>query len=167
MTTAYLTGGASGLGKATAEMLVKNGIKVFIADVNASGAETVAAELNKSKEGMAQSAQVDVSDWNSQAKTFGQAVHALGRIDYVYAIAGIGERRWMENDPMASGFHAPDLTVLDVDLKGVLYTASLAIQQFRKQDKDSNGFRGKIATVASVCGFYCCPTLPIYTSAKQ
>ena len=116
---------------------------------------------------MAQSAQLDVRDWNQQAKVFGQAVHALGRIDYVYSIAGINERRWIENDPSLTGFEAPDLSVLDVDVTGLMYTVSLAVQQFRKQDKDENGFRGKIACVASVCGFYCCPTLPIYTAAKQ
>ena len=33
--------------------------------------------------------------------------------------------------------------VLDVDLKGVLYTSSLAIQHFRRQKPDHNGFKGK------------------------
>lgn len=124
-------------------------------------------ELNKSEQ-MAQCAQVDVRDWNQQAKVFGQALHALGgRIDYVYSIAGINERRWIDNHPSTEGFQAPDLSVLDVDVTGLMYTVSLAVQQFRRQDKDENGFRGKIACVASVCGFYCCPTLPIYTAAKQ
>ncbi len=106
------------------------------------GAQEVCEELNKSGENMAQSAQMDATDWNSQAKVFGEAVHAFGRIDYVYPIAGIGERRWLPNDPMQSGFEAPDLTVLDVDLKGLLYTVGLAIQQFRKQEP-KDGFRGK------------------------
>lgn len=142
-------------------------IKVFIADQNGAGAESVVKELNRSGD-MAQSAQVDVRDWNQQAKVFGQAIHALGgRIDYVYSIAGINERRWIDNNPSAEGFEAPDLSVLDVDVTGLMYTAALAVQQFRRQDKDENGFRGKIACVASVCGFYCCPTLPIYTAAKQ
>lgn len=57
--------------------------------------------------------------------------------------------------------------MLDVDLTGVLYTIGIAIQQFRRQDVGPNGFRGKIGCVASVCGFYCAPTLPIYTAAKQ
>ena len=92
---------------------------------------------------MAQATKVDVTDWNSQAKAFGEAVTSFERIDYVYPIAGVGERRWIDNDPTKSGFEAPDLTVMDIDLKGLLYTLSLAIQQFRRQDKDSNGFRGK------------------------
>lgn len=84
--TAYITGGASGIGKAIAEMLVSKGARVFLADINTKGAEAVAAELNKSDPHNAQSTNVDVGDWNSQAKAFGQAVHAFGRIDYVYPI---------------------------------------------------------------------------------
>lgn len=64
-------------------------------------------------------------------------------------------------------FKEPDLSVVDVDLKGVMFTVGLAVQQFRRQEKDANGFRGKIGCVASVCGFYAIPTLPIYTAAKH
>ena len=124
------------------QLLKSHSIKVFISDQNGKGAQEVCDELNKSGDNMAQSAQMDATDWNSQAKVFGEAVHAFGRIDYVYPIAGIGERRWLPNDPMQSGFEAPDLTVLDVDLKGLLYTVGLAIQQFRKQEP-KDGFRGK------------------------
>lgn len=74
----------------------------------------------------------------------------------------------MPNDPSKkSGFVKPDLTVLDADLTGVLYTVALALQQFRRQEPAENGFRGKIACVASVCGFYCSPPIPIYTAAKH
>jgi len=167
---AYVTGGASGIGKAVAEMLVGKGCKFCIADRDASGASSVVAELNKgtdSSHHVAFSTTVDAADWNSQAKAFGQAVGQFGRIDYVYPIAGIGERVWCQNDPVSTGFVRPDLTVLDVDLTGVMYTVSLALQQFRRQDVGEYGFRGKIGCVASVCGFYCCPTLPIYTAAKH
>ena len=117
---------------------------------------------------MASSAQLDVRDWNQQAKVFGQAVAKYERIDYVYSIAGINERRWIDNNPsVTSGFQVPDLSVFDVDVTGLMYTVALAVQQMRRQDKDENGFRGKVACVASVCGFYCCPTVPIYTAAKQ
>jgi NAD(P)-dependent dehydrogenase (short-subunit alcohol dehydrogenase family) len=156
MPTAYITGGASGLGRAVAETLVKNDIRVFLADINSPAASDVATALNDTTPNIAHAAHVDVSDWNSQAKAFSQAVHLFERIDYVYAIAGIGERRWVDNDPTKKeGFEAPDLSVLDVDLRGVLYTASLAVQQFRRQEKDENGFRGK-----SECSILFPPTDP-------
>ncbi|KIX01583.1 uncharacterized protein Z518_09309 [Rhinocladiella mackenziei CBS 650.93] len=164
--TAYVTGGASGIGRGIAQMLVKNHIKVFIADRDLEGAQNVVNELNKDSS-VARCVHVDTTNWNSQEKAFSQAVADFGRIDYVYPIAGVGERTWIPNDPAASGFEMPDLTVLDVDLTGVLYTVGLAIQQFRKQAPGKNGFRGKIGCVASICGIYCVPTLPIYTAAKH
>ena len=100
-------------------------------------------ELNKDTQHVAKCAQVNTTDWNSQAKVFGQAVADFGRIDYVYPIAGIGERVSIPNDPTATGFQMPDLSVLDVDLRGVLFTVSLAIQQFRRQEPGKNGLRGQ------------------------
>ncbi|KAK5237928.1 hypothetical protein LTR47_001021 [Exophiala xenobiotica] len=163
---AYLTGGASGIGRAVAQMLVKHNIKVFIADRDLEGAQKLVDELNKNGQ-VAKCAHVDVLDWNSQAKAFSQAVADSGRIDYVYPIAGVGERPSIINDPSQTGFEMPDLTVLDVDLTGVIYTVSLAVQQFRRQEPGKNGFRGKIGCVASICGLYAIPTVPIYTAAKH
>lgn len=117
-------------------------IKVFIADRDTAGAEALVKELNQ-KSKVASWVAVDVADWDSQEKAFSQAVAEFGRIDYVYPIAGIGERRWLPNNPTAKGFEKPDLTVLDVDLNGVLYTVGLAVQQFRRQEVGANGFRGK------------------------
>lgn len=92
---------------------------------------------------MAEYAVVDVSKWDSLAKAFGQAVETFERIDYVYAIAGINERQWLTNDIGITGFQPPDLSVLDINLKGVLYTVALAVQQFRRQRPNGDGFRGK------------------------
>ena len=89
------------------------------------------------------SVQVNAADWDSQLAAFEKAVDAFGRIDYVFPIAGIGERKAIKNDPKEKKFQKPDLTVVDVDLTGVLYTAYLAIQQMRRQDKDASGYRGR------------------------
>lgn len=139
---AYITGGASGLGAATARMLSKRGIKVFISDRDEVNGQKIASELG------GQFAKVDLADWKSQVKAFTQAVAAFGRLDYVYGIGGIGERRWLPvsgNTGSAQGldFEMPDLTVLDIDLTGVLYTVSLAVQQGRRQEVGGNGFRCK------------------------
>jgi NAD(P)-dependent dehydrogenase (short-subunit alcohol dehydrogenase family) len=121
----------------------------------------------------------DTSLWDSQLSAFQTALRVLGgRIDFVAPIAGIGEKKWLPTfDVMgkSSGddFVKPDLSVIDVDLTGVLYTIALAVQQFRRQEPvswlASSGvkYRGKIGLVASVCGFYCVPSLPIYTAAKH
>lgn len=87
---------------------------------------------------------VDVTDWDQQVKAFEAAVAEFGRIDYVYPIAGIGERAWTPHHTSPKdAFVKPDLSAIECDLTGVLYTISLALQQFRRQEPDKNGFRGK------------------------
>lgn len=85
----------------------------------------------------------NAGDWNSQLAAFKAAIQAFGRIDYVYPIAGIGEKRFLPNDPSSQEFVKPMLSVIDVDLTGVIYTVSLAVQQMRRQERDANGWRGK------------------------
>lgn len=116
-------------------------MKVFIVDQNKENAQAVVAQLNKNGR-VADFSVADVSDWNSQANAFAQAIQAFGRIDYVYAIAGINERRWLTND-VSGAFQPPDLSVLSVDTTGLFYTVALAVQQFRRQEPDVHGFRGK------------------------
>lgn len=87
-------------------------------------------------------------------------------------IAGIGERKWLPFPEEGSAakpqeFSKPDLTVLDVDMTGVLYTVALAVQHFRRQTRREDGLLGRIGLVASVCGLYCVPSLPVYTAAKH
>lgn len=168
--TAYITGGASGIGLALTYHLLNKGWHVFIADRDKAKAQELA-----DKHPSVYYAECDTASWDSQLSAFKAALKALGgRIDFVAPIAGIGEKKWiplaseMQNDEFAK----PDLSVVDVDLTGVLYTIALAMQQFRRQDpiswtEDAKSYRGKIGLVASVCGFYCVPSLPIYTAAKH
>ncbi|KAG8629395.1 hypothetical protein KVT40_003260 [Elsinoe batatas] len=182
--TAYVTGGASGIGKAVVQMLVSKGIKTVVADINLSAADAYVESLNKAhnasstssesqQECIALAVQVDVADWDSQLEAFTSVQPFVGgRIDYVFAVAGISERPWIprfgtDRKDLDTSFVKPDLTTLEVDLNGPLYTAALAVQQMRRQKPLEDGFRGSIALAASVCGFYCVPTLPIYTAAKH
>lgn len=153
--TAYVTGGASGIGRAVAELLVSRGVRVAIADINLEGAKATADSLgprsrNNNNEQTADDTTVtayelNAADWDSQVSVFEKVVKEFGRIDYVYPIAGIGEKISIPNDPAAKGFIKPDMSVLDVDLYGFIYSTSLAIQQMRRQEKDEQGFRGKSA----------------------
>ncbi|KAF5266768.1 hypothetical protein FOXYS1_2380 [Fusarium oxysporum] len=125
-------------------------MKVVIADRNLEGAEEACEEFNKGAQ-VAWAVQADVGDWESQKQAFEVAVEKLGRVDYVFPIAGITERPWNAKQPSGSGFVKPNLFVLD----------------FRTQEPGKYGFRGKIVVVSSACGFYCIPSLPIYTAAKH
>lgn len=134
---AFITGAAGGVGKAMATSLASKGIKVFIADRDAAGAEATATELN------GEYGVVDVADWESLAAAFQRAVDIFGRVDYVLAVAGVGENPWMPAADSGSGFQKPNLSVIDINVTGMLYTLSLAVQQFRRQPPNAHGFRGK------------------------
>jgi NAD(P)-dependent dehydrogenase (short-subunit alcohol dehydrogenase family) len=119
-------------------------IKVYVADRDLKSAQALTEELNKGKnDQVVWSVSVDVADWDSQCKAFEAAEAQFGRIDYVYPIAGIGERRSFPNRPHSKGYEKPDLAVLEVDAIGVFYTVSLALQHFRRQEPNKYGFRGK------------------------
>ncbi|KAH7095596.1 hypothetical protein FB567DRAFT_556740 [Paraphoma chrysanthemicola] len=179
--TAYITGGASGIGRALTELLLSRGWHVFISDLNENAARQFSNEYNTTHDSTSLSyAECDTASWESQVSAYQKALVALGgRIDLVAPVAGIGEKKWLisradsKGQAQGSEFVKPDLAVVDIDLTGVLYTLALAIQQFRRQDpipwSTSNGdrFRGKIALVASVCGIYDLATMPIYTAAKH
>ncbi|KAL4895465.1 hypothetical protein BDV59DRAFT_200109 [Aspergillus ambiguus] len=161
--SAFVTGGASGVGRAIAQMLASKNIAVFIVDRDEAGARAVAQETKGSY------AVVDVTSWESQQAAFSQAVSQLGRIDYVFPVAGISENVWLSQSAAAAlaPFEKPNLQVLDINVTGAMYTVALAVQQFRRQTRNCHGLRGKIIIAGSVCGIYCCPGLPIYTASKH
>ena len=96
--TAYMTGGASGIGRAVASMLAQKGVNVILADINLEGAQNVAKELTTSHGIQAKGVKIDVSVWKEQEAAFKEAAEGR-RIDYVFPIAGIGERTWAKNEP--------------------------------------------------------------------
>lgn len=117
-------------------------MKVVVADRNIEGATEVAREATQNGQ-VAFAVQVDVADWESQRKGFEDAIDQVGRINYVFAVAGIPESSWLPNRPKATEFEKPNLKVFEVNGTGPLYTSALAIQHFRSQKADNHGYRGK------------------------
>jgi NAD(P)-dependent dehydrogenase (short-subunit alcohol dehydrogenase family) len=177
----HSSGGASGIARALTLQLLSQGWHVFISDRNVELARQFAYDHNShSNFSTLHYAECDTTSWDSQLSAFQAALKTLGgRIDFVAPIAGIGEKKWLPSFEQMGRrgpdeeFAKPDLGVIDVDLTGVLYTIALAVQQFQRQDPApwsanvQHQYRGKIGLVASVCGFYCVPSLPIYTAAKH
>lgn len=95
---AFVTGAASGIGRATAMRLAAEGAHVVIADINAEGAKTVAEEIVK-KNGLrrAMSVSCDVTSEEAVAEAFKQTVLAYGGVDIVVNNAGISTSAPVEN----------------------------------------------------------------------
>jgi meso-butanediol dehydrogenase/(S,S)-butanediol dehydrogenase/diacetyl reductase len=137
---AYITGGASGVGRATAQHFAAEGARVFAVDLNETGlGETVAAIRNAG--GVAESAAVNVADMAAVRASVEAAVKAFGRLDVLINAAGAGRTaRFEEIDEQE--WHK----VLGVNLHGPFNTTKAAIAHLLTQPGSS------IVNVASIAG---------------
>ena len=147
--TALVTGGGSGLGAAVARELARQGAKVAVLDVNAAGAEAVAAEIG----GLA--LRCDITDSASVSAALDAAEAALGPARILMNIAGIGTaKRVIQRD----GSPAPleDFErVVRVNLLGTYNMVRLAAARIAKLEplEGTAGERGVIVNTASVAAF--------------
>lgn len=85
---AFITGAASGIGRAAAHVFAAEGVNVALADINGDPLEEVAAEVN-AEGGKAQAFTLDVGDANAIANVVAQAADSLGGLDFVINNAGM------------------------------------------------------------------------------
>jgi NAD(P)-dependent dehydrogenase (short-subunit alcohol dehydrogenase family) len=139
-----VTGGGSGLGAATAAMLVKNGGKVVIADVSDSG-ETVARDLGAN----ARFAKTDVTDEASMQAAVDLCISAFGALHGLVNCAGVapGERVVGRNGPHAL---ASFERAVKINLIGTFNAIRLAAAKMSVQAAEATGERGVIVNTSSV-----------------
>jgi len=144
--SAIITGGASGLGAATAEALVKEGVKVALWDLNAEKGEALASELG----GVFCS--VDVTDEETIKAALATTVAAHGPPSILVNCAGIaiGEKTIGKNGPhRLESFKK----VLDINLAGTFNCIRLVSAEMEKLEPGEDGERGVIINTASVAAF--------------
>jgi NAD(P)-dependent dehydrogenase (short-subunit alcohol dehydrogenase family) len=143
----FVTGGASGLGEATARMLAEAGAGVVIADVNESAGRRVAAELG----GRTSFALVDVTDEGSIQNGLAAAAN-LGTLRGVVNAAGVvlAEKVLGRNGP-----HTLDafMRVIHINLGGTFNVIRLAAAVMSATPPTESGERGVIINTASVAAF--------------
>ena len=143
-----VTGGASGLGAATADMLVKAGARVMLVDMNA---DAVAAQANKLGS-QARSAVADISQANAAQAAVAATVAAFGGVNGLINCAGIvrGEKILGKNGPHALESFSQ---VINVNLIGSFNMLRLAAEAIAQTTADAEGERGVIINTASVAAF--------------
>jgi 3-oxoacyl-[acyl-carrier protein] reductase len=147
---AVVTGGASGIGRATARRLAAEGAQVMIWDANAGAGEAAAAALGGS------AIALDVTDWRAVEEAAVATRDALGGIDILVCSAGITG----PTVPVAE--YPPDAfrTVFEINVFGLVacYRAVVPIMQAASY--------GRIVNVASVAGKEGNPNASAYSASK-
>lgn len=136
---ALVTGGARGIGFATAQALSDRGASVVIVDLDAASAEAAAARLHDSRAlGLA----ADVTDRAAMQRAVATTVERFGGLDVVVANAGIASRGATFRATSTETFDR----VIDVNLMGVVRTVEAALPQIVAR-------QGHVVVVASVYAF--------------
>jgi NAD(P)-dependent dehydrogenase (short-subunit alcohol dehydrogenase family) len=144
---ALVTGGASGLGEATARELARLGAKVAVLDVNLAQAEKVAAEIG----GVA--CQCDITNTESLAAAMAKASAAHGPARILMNIAGIGSaKRVVQKDGSAAPLE-DFAKVINVNLIGTYNASRLFAAECVKLAPLEDGERGVMMFTASVAAF--------------
>jgi len=156
-----VTGGASGLGGATARMLVSGGGKVLIADLKEAEGAALATELGKS----ARYLRTDVTDEAHGKAAVAAAMEAFGKIDGLINCAGVvhGERILGKDGVHALASFA---RVVSINLIGSFNMTRLAAERMAKNTPNAGGERGVIVYTASVAAFDGQVGQPAYSASK-
>src|SRR5690349_4941870 len=127
---AVVTGGASGIGLATAELFAEEGARVVVLDLNASGADSL---------------RVDVTSAPEVESAVQEVVRKQDRIDILVNVAGGSGRTWGDGPVDSCTLEGWDKT-LTLNLDSVFYCCKYALQVMLLQG------RGVIVNVSSVLG---------------
>jgi NAD(P)-dependent dehydrogenase (short-subunit alcohol dehydrogenase family) len=147
-----ITGGARGIGKATAAALVRKGCRVAIGDLDLPLAEQTAAELGGGTAALA----LDVTDRGSFAAFLDEAERQLGPLDVIVNNAGI-----MPVTPFAEESVESIRRQLEINVYGVITGMQLAIERMRPRKS------GHIVNLASQAGKAGIPGIATYSGTKH
>jgi NAD(P)-dependent dehydrogenase (short-subunit alcohol dehydrogenase family) len=145
-TSALVTGGASGLGEATARLLAERGVKVVIMDLNDEKGEALAKEIGGAY------VHCDVTNVDQVIASI-DAAKAMAPLWSVVNCAGIGwATRTLGKDGEYSSAHDLDLyrKVIEINLVGTFNVCRLAATAMSHNTPDVDGARGAIVNTASV-----------------
>jgi NAD(P)-dependent dehydrogenase (short-subunit alcohol dehydrogenase family) len=146
-TAAIISGGASGLGEATARALAAAGSTVVIADLNADRGEAVAAEIG------GKFVQTDVADEVSVTNAVDVAAKLPSSLRVIVNCAGIGWAERTVNRDGSPHSYATFRKVIDINLIGTFNLMRIgAAAVARTEAVDADGQRGVVINTASVAG---------------
>ena len=166
-----ITGGASGLGLAAVHAFAASGAYITVA-TNIVIPGNILSSLESSGAHI-QEVKCDVSNWDSVHDAFKKAVSfsPSGTLDVVAMFAGIDKHGHLVDQIQALGAddepQCPSTAEIDVNLKGTLYTTSLALHYFRdKPGKNTPLWDKSLIFVSSLAGYIDDTHNSVYTASK-
>jgi 3-hydroxyacyl-CoA dehydrogenase/3-hydroxy-2-methylbutyryl-CoA dehydrogenase len=144
-----VTGGASGLGLATVELLSGEGANVMILDRNVEQGNALVTKLGSDK---AAFVECDVTSEESVKKAVAGTVEKFGRLDGVVNCAGVGSATTTLSKRGPHPLALFDM-VTKINLYGTFNVARFGAEAMAKNEPDASGLRGVIINVASVAAF--------------
>lgn len=170
--TAIVTGGGSGMGRATSLIFAREGAAVVVADINDAGGNATVQQIIAAG-GRATYVRTDTANEEQILALVQSAVRTYGRLDALVTAAGISYSNFVEQDESTDPFRNPDAgfilnkttarwqKVLDVNLTGVMICAREAARQMIAE-----GHGGTIVNFASIAAYAPAPTIADYCVSK-
>ncbi len=150
--TAAITGGARGIGRATASALLRQGMRVAIGDIDVEAARRTAEELGSRTVAL----ELDVTDRDSFTAFLDDAKEQLGPLDVLVNNAGIMQvGRFIDEDDLTAR------RMIDINLHGVILGTKLALERMLARD------RGHIVNISSQAGKFGAPGGATYSATKH
>lgn len=163
--TAIVTGGANGIGEAYTRALLAAGAYVTIGDLDVDGAGKLVSEFSK----QIHFVQCDVTSWNDQNRLFREAELFSPTNEIHYVVANAGIIRKDEVFAYSEEPTEPELSTIDVNIKGTLYTAKLAMHYFIKRNgivPGPNQQDSCLVLIGSGARIHDCLRIPQYSATK-
>ena len=159
--TALISGGARGIGRATALLFAREGARVAVADLNTDGAKDTVAAINKAG-GQAIAIGVEITRPDEVNAMVKRAVDAFGRLDCAFNNAGIaGYQVGSSGQKTAEWSEEAFDRMIAVNLKGVWLAMRAELDVMVSQGG------GSIVNTASIAGLVGLPTSSAYVAAKH
>ncbi len=149
---AFVTGGASGIGRAAVRTLVREGAQVVIADLNHDGAAAVARELGEA----ALAVPLDVTSEEGWQTALGTTIDRFGRLDIVVNSAGIGVNGSFEDTTLEDWNR-----VMAVNLTGTFLGCKHGVKAIKQSDGG-----GSVVNMSSIAGVAGVDDIAAYCASK-
>src|SRR3954462_14796758 len=148
--TALVTGASRGIGRGIAVELARAGCRVAINYAGNVEAATEALGLVKAAGGDGFVIQGDVAIAADRARLVSETIKQFGRIDLLVNNAGDAPK--VRADLLDAGEESFD-RLYTINLKGPYFLSQLVAKQMLKQDRDAEGFRGRIVNITSISAY--------------